>query len=320
MRGIDVMLDILEDGPELRLSINEMKNYLQNRAIKKISTNPENIKLDFESNKVFITIYNEGSLEYYPVRKSFVMKLFRWFHFPSSQFRYLNRETLVSVLNDYLINIKSIPVTVHLENLSAVTITSKNFIEISDNSLMGILEKYKVSSVEKNDYFTRFYIETGKNIMPIEGDNFSYGINIINSETGFHSLTIFSYISGYSCSNGALVTNNRDTNRITHYGPRRETFSEELITAIETEKENLNLISTSLSDLSKTKIRDIKDEKYRLSKVTGMKVSNEIFRNLSERSTLYECFKEIMSFSKETGGQRRLFLEEYAGNFLDSYK
>ncbi|KUO58935.1 hypothetical protein APF79_14085 [bacterium BRH_c32] len=314
---MDVMLDILEDGPELSLSINEMKNYLQYRAIKKISTKPENIKLDFESNKVFITIYNEGSLEYYPVRKSFVMKLFRWFHFPSSQFRYLNRETLVSVLNDYLINIKSIQVTVHLENLNAITITSKNFIEISDNSLIRILEKYKVSSIEKNDYFTRFYIETEKEIFTIGGDNFSYGINIINSETGFHSLAVYSYIRGYSCSNGALIKNKRDTNRITHYGPRKLTFSEELVRAIETEKENLNLISTSLSNLSKTKIRNIKDEKYRLGKVTGVKVSNEIFRNLSERSTLYECFKEIISFSNESGARRKLFLEEYAGHFLN---
>jgi hypothetical protein len=311
------MLDLLVEGPELKLSLNGMKDHLNKREIKKIITNPENIKLDLEAKKVFITIYNEGNVEYYPVRKSFVLKLFKWFHFPSSQFRYLNRETLVSVLNDYLINIKSVPVTIYLENLSAITITSKHYIEINDNNLIDMLKNYDVSSVIKNDYFTRIFLKTELTIMPFERDKFSCGINIINSETGFRAFSISTYLNRYICSNGSLIASKNFDSRFVHYGPNKESFYERFTNSIGNELANINSINDALKNLSRTKIENFKNERYKLSKVTGAKISNEIFRNLSKKSSLYDYFNEITSYAKGVGENRKLILEEFAGSLMN---
>jgi hypothetical protein len=64
---------------------------------------------------------------------------------------------------------------------------------------------------------TRFYTEKKDEANPVEGDYCGFGMDIINSETGFPAISVNHFILRYVCKNGATAPINIFETKRNHY-------------------------------------------------------------------------------------------------------
>lgn len=305
----------LPNGTELIFkNADDATNYISGLERKVITTSPENLVV--KNNGRTLSLLAEGKS--FPIRLSFLHKLLKWYNFPLGQIRYLDVETITSILNDYLINIKSSSVNVTLEDNQALTITSDRYGNIEDLELIKHVKPLGILMIMKNDFMTSIITETKEKVIPYPNDEFGIGISMFNSETGFRAFTINSYLLRYTCSNGAYIKSNNSEKKYYHYDLNIPMIYEEVeqsIKKLAEEKEHLKERIAMLKearDFEKTKEKVIE---IMIRKI-GKKRTEKIFVYSDDIKNNYDLFNHITFKAKEFEISTRIMLEEIAGELL----
>ncbi len=298
------------------VSYDEIVDNLKSRDRKKINSDPDELQIGNDGKNIFLQVYNGGVKEY-PIRKSFAYKLLKWHFFPVNKLYILNIDTVTSLLNDFLLAIRSNTVDVTIENGEALTITSENYNELSDIYILEELKKSGVKSVDRNDFFMRLFTEEKAKIEPFVGDTFGVGINIINSETGFRALTVSNYLLRLICSNGMLVHVNNTENKLFHYGHKSGTLQNFLKESIGKAANNKEELLRRIAGTNKLlDEEELKKLKYRIQKLIGANDAKFIFANLNKSNLKYDYINALTSYAKNLKIGKRLMVEEFAGQLI----
>ena len=294
----------------------EVIDYLQDLDRVKLSLSPANLKIKSDGKMLMLQIMDKGTQDY-PIRKSFLHKLLKWYSFPINQLNRLSNETLISVCNDYLMNINIEYVNVTLEKGEALTITSPDYNDITDLEVIKKCADLGVRTISRNDFMMRITTEEKFKFEAVKGDNCGIGINIINSETGFRTLSIAHFVLRYVCSNGAIVRIDNNTNERIHYGYKenklQEFLDEQVALALLSQKE----VADSIKDLSnKPAAEFIERVNKKIESFLGKNESKNFFESINNQSTIYDIFNVVTDRAKTYDLSRRIFLENLAGNLI----
>lgn len=291
-------------------------DYLKSRETNKIEVNPANLKVVNGGRFLVLQVMN-GKIREYPVRRTFLYKLLRWYGFPLSQLMKLSTETITSICNDYLMNIKRNKVIVKTEKEEALSILSPDYNEITDLDIISKVTELGVRNISRNDFLMSIATEEKIRTQPVKGDECGVGLNIVNSETGFRALTVSHYILRYICSNGAVARISDDDDKRYHYGNEDlNLFLNEKVKKAGIERKILidKLLLLNDKKISNTKEYYIK----KIDPVLGKKEATIFFDDFSNELTLYELFNLITSNAKRYDLSKRYFLESFAGEMIFS--
>src|SRR5664279_5107785 len=98
---------ILLDGPEFDKAMPEVvAKHLRDVPRESLEVNPANLSVKHDGKYLMLQVVN-GKVREYPIRKSFLHKLLKWYSFPVHQLQRMSIDTVTSLCNDYLLNIKS---------------------------------------------------------------------------------------------------------------------------------------------------------------------------------------------------------------------
>lgn len=305
----------LPNGREIESSdVKYVKNYLEGLKREVITTRPDEIAISGSGQTLSLII--EGKT--IPIRTSFLRKLLKWFNFPIGQIRYFDLETVESIMNDYLLNIKSNTVDITLENGEALTITSEKYGKINDIDLIKLIEPLGISKIIKNDFMTSIVSETKEIIEPIPDDKFGVGISLFNSETGFRALSINSYLLRYICSNGAYVRDSSESKKYYHYDLNVMTVMDEVEKSIKSLNEKKKEISERIKML-KSQL-NFETTKKRVAELLRMKIgkykTDKLFEDTRGIRNNYDLFNHITLKAKDFELSTKIVLEEVAGDLL----
>jgi len=258
-----------------------------------------------------------GRIKEYPIRKTFFHKLLNWYNFPTNKLSRLSNETVISICNDYLINIGSEYVTVTLESDEALTLTSPRYNEITDLEIIDRCAALGIQNISRNDFMMRIITEDRYKFEAVKGDDCGIGMSVINSETGFRALSVSHYILRYICSNGATRQIDDGNYRKIHYGYNddelKKFLDEQVTTAISKQKE----IKESIQNLStKSAEEHILRVSKRMESLLGQKEAKYILSNIDEDANLYDLFNLITENAKDYDLSKRIYLERLAGELI----
>jgi len=311
------MIPLATEGLEfINANPNEVIDYLESLERSKIQVNPSNLKVHLDGKTMMLSVMNKNVKDY-PIRKSFFYKLLKWYSFPMNQLYRLSNETVISICNDYLMNINREYVNVTFEKGEALTITSPDYNEITDLEVIKKCTDLGVRTVSRNDFMLRINTEEEFKFEPVPGDACGIGLNVINSETGFRSLSIAHFIMRYTCSNGAIVTISNDDKERVHYGYKeyelQEFLDEQVKLALLGQKE----VADSLKKLSNKRAADfVNSVNKRVESYLGKYESKNFFSELNEESTLYDLFNVVTRKAKNYDLGKRVLLENLAGDLI----
>ena len=293
----------------------EVTSYLKNLKRHKITVSPDKLFIFGENEKLFVAVNGVGKIVL-PLRKAFVYKLLRWFHFPMRQLSLLNTETVVSILNDYLLSIKSPVVHVKIENGEALTITSDNYTEIGDLYLLETFRDYGITAVTRNDFMMRVYYNGKVKEEIFAGDMYNFGVNIVNSETGFRALSVYHYVLRLVCSNGLIARTLKSESRI-HYGFKPDELKEFVKDRIDKSYESKSKVVNAIKKSARRQASSVnKDFTGRISSIVGKENAREIFEGINDNSSLYELTNRVTNFAQRLEVGKRFALEELAGKMI----
>jgi hypothetical protein len=294
----------------------EILDYLKSRKLTTYQLRPSSLNICSDMNNLILQFTN-GKLNQYPVRRSFLYKLLNWYKFPLNQLEKLSIDTIVNICNDFLLNIKREYVNVLIENNEALTITSPGYSEITDIEIFKNFDFKGIRVVSRDDFVTRMYFEEKIKIEPNRGDSFGFGFNILNSETGFHSLSFKHFLFRYICSNGAFITEDISNNFLYHYKNSKEkllNFINDNISSIDNKRQ---IVHTSLMKAANDKVSDNFDKiKKKIRQVIGSKDAEEFLNGFNRESNRYEFFNHITESAKSYDFQKLIRLETIAGDLL----
>src|SRR5690606_6080826 len=126
-------------------------DYLENLNRTRLQISPSNLKVGLDGRSLVLSVMNGGVKEY-PVRKSFLHKLLKWYAFPLGQLNRLSGESVVSICNDYLMSINRNYVNLTIEKGAALTITSPDYNEITDLEVTKKCADLGVRTISRNDF------------------------------------------------------------------------------------------------------------------------------------------------------------------------
>lgn len=291
-----------------------VQNYLETVERSSQDVNPSNLKIINYGCNLILQVMN-GRIKEFPVRRTFLYKLLNWYKFPVNQLYRLSLDTIASVCNDYLMNIKRKYVTIKFEKQEALTLLSPDYNEISDLEVIKSIVGMGARNISRNDFFISITTEDKVKTEPVPGDVCGVGLNIVNSETGFRALSVSHYILRYICSNGAVVKISDDDNQRYHYG--NENLSAFLKEKVDNAKADRELLISKLKTLNDNKITRTKE--YYLKKigtVLGPQEASDFLSDFNEQLTQYELFNLITSNAKRYDLSKRYFLESAAGEMV----
>jgi hypothetical protein len=212
------MRPLLRTGPVFdQAPAGDVREFLLSRRLQLRTIAPERLHLAAAGRDLVLDIMN-GSVHQYPVRGAFLLKLLKWFAFPVRLLERLETETVVGVANDFLLGIGSGDVTVMVEDGEALGLTSGRYNRLEDLAILRLCSGAGIAKVSRNDFFTRMYTELRSTAAVQKGDECGFGLNIVNSETGFRSLSVYHYVLRLVCTNGAVIRTEVGDDRIEHYG------------------------------------------------------------------------------------------------------
>lgn len=279
-----------------------------------------------DAEKIFLMVAN-GKTKYYEVRKSFLMKLLKWYSFPTHIIPRLSTETIVSAANDFLLNIKSGEVFIKLENDEAITITSNRYTDIPDLEILELCNSLGIKKVNRNDFFMSIYSEEKLKFQPYPGDDCGFGFNIFNSETGFGALRISHYILRYVCSNGATVgIKKEEWKPLVHYDISKKDALVYIISSLKDIEVTRKIVFQKLKALKgQDAVDSIEKVKRNVAGILGYQESLKLLNeyNNSTKSRLkdfdgsqYSLFNFLTYKAKSYDIYRRTQLEQLAGNIF----
>ena len=291
-------------------------DFLKSRSLKRIQVSPESLHITGDGLGFTLQTSN-GAVHEYPARKSFVYKLLKWFSFPLEQLNRLNTETVTLILNDYLLHIRSGEVTITIEDGDALTITSKGYSKLDDLDLLELCKPLGVEKVSRNDFFTRLYSEIRLKKEVVPGDDCGFGLNVLNSETGFRSLSVYHYIMRYQCTNGAVARIKTAEEGRVHYGyPPGELrgWLKDQIGICEATRERL---VQSLMDSQSQRLGVEKEGLLKkLHSIAGRREGESIAGKIPDGASVFDAFNVLTTEAKRFDVSRRLQLETLAGQLL----
>lgn len=279
-----------------------------------------------DAEKIFLMVSN-GNTKNYEIRESFLMKLLKWYSFPTHVIPRLSTETVVSAANDFLLNIKSNEVFIKLENDEALTITSNKYTDIPDLEILERCSKLGFKEVSRNDFFMSINSKEVVKTQPVKCDECGFGYNVFNSETGFGALKISHFILRYICSNGATVGINKDGYKpLIHYNISRDevfAYIDSSIKELETKRSEVIINLKQLhSQEDKNKLETVK---RKLSGLLGYQTAQKLMEEYIWMSqskekdfdgSQYSLFNFLTSKAKNYDIYKRTQLEHLAGNIF----
>jgi hypothetical protein len=297
----------------------EVADHLRSRHLETIVTQPDRLHVSNNSSELFLRIAN-GRIREFPVRTAFVFKLLKWFSFPTRQMSFLSDDSLVSILNDYLLRIRSGEVAVRVEDGEALTVLSGKYSPLPDLEVIERCDQIGISGVSRDDFQLRLYSQVQMKTEPVPGDQCGLGFNIFNSETGFRALSMSNYVLRLVCSNGLIVTEKGDDWKpLPHYRVSTGDLRGYL-------EEKLDVVRTSWSRLAAILKRSAsapfgegmgEEILQRSRPALGATAARSLSTALNQENlTVYGAVNEITSAAKTLGVSARLQLETLAGDAL----
>lgn len=311
------MIPLSTEGLEfINANPNEVIDYLESLERSKLQINPSNLKVYLDGKTMVLSVMNKNVKDY-PIRKSFFYKLLKWYSFPMNQLYRLSNETVISICNDYLMNINREYVNVTIEKGEALTITSPDYNEITDLEVIKKCTDLGVRTVSRNDFMLRITTEEKFKFEAVPGDDCGIGINVINSETGFRTLSIAHFVMRYVCSNGAIVRIDNDDKERVHYGYEENELQEFLTEQVGLALLSQQQVADSLRKISNKRAADfVNSVNKRVESYLGKYESKNFFSELNEESTLYDLFNVVTHKAKRYDLGKRVLLENLAGDLI----
>ena len=294
----------------------EVINYIRSNEYKILKTSPRELNITEKDTKFFIQTNNDRS-KMFPLRTSFLNKLLNWHNLPGDLPSKLSQDVLVSVLNELLHSIKSKTVNIKFENNEALTITSQLYSEITDLKVFELIKPLGITKISRNDFITRFYTEKKDEIDPVEGDFFGFGLNIINSETGFAALTVQHFILRYICSNGATAPIEKLYVKKDHYKQKPgelAAFLQQQIDFSDGSRKHLVSKIRLSSNVAAKSSRNFVTSK--INYMLGGWQGNNLLTGYNWDSSLYDLFNFITDKAKKYDITKRYQLEKLAGEII----
>jgi len=280
-----------------------------------IKTSPEQLHINNDGKMLYLEVFN-GKVKQFPMRESFMLKLLKWFSFPSHQLKILDIDTITSVLNDYLLAIKRFYVNVKIEWGEALTITSDKYCEIEDGQIIKRLDPNSIDMIYLTDFASFFRTKTKFDIAPFPDNVFGVGLNIVNSETGFKAFQINNYLLRYVCSNGAYVKDFEDDIKYYHYDLFAPSVYEMIDYKVNNIQEKVDTLKNNLMSM-KTDLK--RDEVQKINQVIFNKTGVKLLIDILEKDrmpTKYELFNIITHRAKDFELSKRILIEEIAGSMV----
>lgn len=294
----------------------EVIDFLKGRKLELRPTPAERLHVVNDGQRLALQMVN-GTLAEYPMRQSFLFKLLRWHSFPLAQLRTLNIETVTGILNDYLLSVRSGDVTLVVEDGEALTVTSGRFNRMEDLAILHRCKDLGVEKISRDDFFTRFYSEIREKKEIVRGDECGFGLNILNSETGFRALSVSHYILRYVCTNGAVVRIGGKTESRVHYGLPDGELDAWLAERIETARSGRAAVAGQLRSALHTDWAELPSMTVRrLRGILGPGTSRPFLVELDGSGSLYEGFNRMTEQAKSLPLERRFELESLAGQLI----
>lgn len=290
--------------------------FLQARKLQTWRLPAERLHIGVEGEELVLQVMN-GKVREYPVRESFFLKLLKWGALPVSSVRKLSIETIAGIMNDLLLSITSGDVSITIEDGEALAITSRRYSEISDLEVIQTSVPLGITGITRSDFFLRVYCDINAKAEIVPGDSCGFGFNILNSETGFRSLSVQHYILRCVCSNGAIVRLGEKQEERSHYrhpaGYLQQFLKEQLQPAEKANDEILESLKQSVQNWAPPPHDRIYTQ---LRALMGGKVLQGLLSTHPEKPTVYDLFNLITAHARGLEPGRRLQLESLAGDLL----
>lgn len=294
----------------------EVIDFLRSRRVRTYVVPADRLHVTADGTGFVLQVMN-GGVKDYPLRRAFVLKLLKWFSMPSFQHERLGMETLASVLNDFLLAIRSGDVTVKIENGEALSITSSKYSEILDLDILGLIGPLKVSRISRNDFFTRIYTGITSETEPVAGDVCGLAYNILNSETGFRVLSIRHYVLRYICSNGAISRSAEKEESRIHYGYGKGMLQKFLDEEVAKRNQGAAQIIDKLKQSTGAPAAESMElVSKRLGAVAGRKRARDLLSDVGESPSMFQIANVVSAFGRTLDINRRLQLEQLAGDLM----
>jgi len=294
----------------------EVIDHLKSLDTRTVLVDPKNLKIVSEQGQLLLFM-NEGLKPIYPIRRSFLYKLLKWFSISSHSIKHFSDETVIAICNDNLAGIKHRNVKVTVENNEAVTITSPSYTQISDLEVINIAQKVGISEISRDDFCMRIYSKQITESEPVLNDICGYGYNIVNSETGFSPVKMEHFILRYWCTNGATAPISRQNKVYYHYKNNKHSiFSsiEESLTSAPESRERFSVKLKESTDLNaKVQFPSIT---FQVNSILGSRDGYMFFNNYNMNSSKYDLFNHITDSAKGFNILKRYQLEQLAGKLI----
>jgi hypothetical protein len=305
-------------------------NHLESVKRVTIRVNPHSLVLKTgtgkDAQKIYLMVTN-GRTTHYEIRKTFLLKLLKWYSFPNYVLNKLSTETIISIGNDFFLNIKSGDVFIKFENDEALTITSNRYADVPDLEILKICSGLGFDRVTRNDFFMSINSKINYKVQAIPGDDCGFGYNLYNSETGFGALKISHYILRYICANGAMVALKDDKSKpLVHYDITKGQVIEYINSSIQVLKNTRDKITAKLKLLPKMEDKEMLETvKRRLSVLLGIQTSQKLLDEYTYMSnssssdfdgSQYSLFNFITSKAKTFDIFKRTMMEDLAGSIF----
>lgn len=294
----------------------EVIDHIRSNTYCSYTISPSSLGLVEYNNSLFLEL-NEKNRKRLPVRTSFLRKLLRWHKMPEDLNNILPDDLFLKVVNELLHKIKSWEVNVKLENNEALTITSQLFTEFKDLEVFDLIKSLNIKCISRNDYMTRFYTDKKEEAAPAAGDFCGFGFDIVNSETGFSSLSFNHFILRYVCKNGATTPINIYDAKKYHYSETNESLGKFLNTQLnnsdQSRKQLIQFLKKS-NDLEAIKFKN--NTITRLNYTLGDWKGNEFMKDFVWQKSKYDLFNFITHKAKVFEIIKRYQLERLAGEII----
>ena len=294
----------------------EVIDHIQSNIYSNVTISPKELELVSDNNFLHLQLKSENRNRV-PVRTSFLKKLLRWHKMPENLNNLLPDDLFLKVINELLFKIKSWEVNIKMENNEALTITSQLFTEFKDLAVYELIEELNIKSISRNDYMTRFYTDEIEEVAPVANDFCGFGFDIVNSETGFSSLSFNHFILRYICINGATTPINVYDAKKYHYSETNESLAKflniQMNNSDESRKRLIQFLKRS-NDLEAIKVKN--NIMSRLNFTLGGWKAEDFMKGFDWRTSKYNLFNFVTDKAKSFEITKRYQLERVAGELI----
>jgi len=294
----------------------EVIDFLKSTPHTYYSASPREMELILDDSFLLLRI-KQKQPNTFKLRTSFLHKLLRWHNLPEDIVEKLSEDLLIKMLNELLTQIKSYEVNIKVENDEALTITSNLYTEFKDLEVYELIKDLDIKSISRNDFMTRFYTAKKTEAAPVEGDFCGFGFDVINSETGFSTLSFNHFILRYVCRNGATAPINIYNAKKYHYSESSQSlaqFLNEQKNYSQKSRERLILAMKQSDDVPS--VKNINNTITRLNYILGNWKGNNFMKGFDWQKSKYELFNFVTHNAKNHEINKRYQLERLAGEII----